>query len=76
MRNIRKSREVAGLSQFAVAKRTGIPRMRLSLAECGEIQLRPDELKSICEVLREEIQRQAARLKNALSDMTPAEVHS
>jgi transcriptional regulator with XRE-family HTH domain len=76
MENIRKSREVAGLSQFAVAKRTGIPRMRLSLAECGEIELRANELNLVRKILREEIERRASTLQTALSAFTPEEVHA
>jgi hypothetical protein len=41
--------------------------MRLSLAECGEIQLRPDEFQAVCEVLRTEIERRATELRKALS---------
>ena len=70
--DLRGAREVAGLSQFAVAKRSGIPRMRLSLAECGEIQLRLAEIESVREVLRNEMERRAAQLRNELSTMTSA----
>lgn len=68
--DMRKTREMAGLSQFTVAQRSGISRMRLSLAECGEIQLRQVELESIRKVLRAEIERRAAKLQTALSVMT------
>lgn len=65
--DLAEAREVAGLSQFSVALRSGVPRMRLSLAECRQIQLRPDEVQAIRQVLRKEMERRAAELRNALS---------
>jgi transcriptional regulator with XRE-family HTH domain len=74
--NLRDAREVAGISQFALAQRSGIPRMRLSLAECGEIQLRPAEIDAIRSVVRAEIEQRTAKLTNALSIMGTAGVNA
>jgi len=38
-----------------MARLTGISRTRLSLAENGEIRLRPEELEKIEQVLREQL---------------------
>jgi len=72
--DLKHQRTVAGLSQCAVAQRSGIPRMRLSLVECGEIELKPAEVEKIRKVLRTELERRAAKLQNALSTMTSTEV--
>lgn len=52
MDNLRKTRQVAGMSQFRAAKESGIPRMRLSLAETGQLQLQPAEKAALRSVLR------------------------
>lgn len=72
--NLKATRETAGISQFAAAQESGIPRMRLSLAECGQIQLTSDEEAALRKVLRRAIEQRTALLQNALSTMTPAEV--
>lgn len=52
MTDLRKTRVVAGISQFAAAKESGIPRMRLSLAETGQLKLQPKEKEALRSVLR------------------------
>lgn len=55
MMNLRDRRRLADLNQFQMARLTGISRTRLSLAENGEIRLRPEELEKIEQVLREQL---------------------
>ena len=43
--------------------------MRLSLFECGQTELHPDEELVLREVLRKAIEQQAATLQCALSEM-------
>lgn len=73
MKGLRAKRELAGLSQIALATRAGISRMRYQLAEAGELVLRPDEIKAVNRVLRHAIERRASDLNNALSEPLPAE---
>jgi DNA-binding XRE family transcriptional regulator len=43
----RRLREEVGATQIRIAKLAGIPRMRLSLAETGDVELTPDETAAI-----------------------------
>ena len=65
---LRAKRELAGLSQIALARRAGVSRMRLQLGEAGELVLRPDEIKAVNGALRDAIKRRASALKDALSE--------
>jgi len=67
MMNLRDRRRLADLNQFQVARLTGIPRTRLSLAENGDISLRPEEVSKIKEVLRENLATRARQIGNLLS---------
>ena len=69
--DLRTAREMSGLSQFTAAHKSGIPRMRLSLAECGQIDLRPEEQSALREVLREAIEQRTTVLRNVLSAIAP-----
>jgi transcriptional regulator with XRE-family HTH domain len=69
--DLKTAREMSGLSQFTAARKAGIPRMRLSLAECGQINLSPDEEIALRAVLRRAIEQRAAVLQNALSEIEP-----
>ena len=72
MRDIRQMRELVGLSQIALARRAGVSRMRLQLAEAGELELRPEENSA----LRKAVGDQAASLQRELSaqGLVPATV--
>lgn len=72
MERLREMRELAGLTQIGLARRAGVSRMRLQLAEAGEITLRQDESKAVNSVLRGVIERQAATLQNVLGTAKPA----
>lgn len=73
MKTLRKMREVSGLSQIALARRAGVSRMRLQLAESGEILLRPEEVEALNRTLRGVIENRAVILKNALAAAGQAE---
>jgi transcriptional regulator with XRE-family HTH domain len=45
--DVRQLRRAARMTQYELAERTGISRMRLSLAECGYISLTIAELSAI-----------------------------
>jgi transcriptional regulator with XRE-family HTH domain len=66
--NLRELRRMAGLTQWELAQRCGVSRMRLSLAECGQVELRPEEIVATRQVLLERIESRAAQLKGVLSD--------
>lgn len=66
MEELRVRRELANLSQIALAGRADVSRMRLQLAEAGEITLRPEEVDAVNRVLHNAIKRRAATLKKAL----------
>lgn len=76
MKTLRALRERARLTQFTVARKSGVSRMRLSLAECGRLRLRPEEEEAVRQAIREGIEEQTARLQHLLTckQSKPAEV--
>jgi transcriptional regulator with XRE-family HTH domain len=64
--NLRSVRKAAGVSQFFVAQESGVARMRLSLAETGQLTLRPEEQNAIVVVLRRALNGKSAELKELL----------
>jgi len=71
MENLRDMRELAGITQFSLSRRTGVSRMRLSLAECGEAELSETEKEKIANVLLAAIQLQHARTASVLAEALP-----
>ena len=61
--NLKELRRMANLTQFQLAQRCGVSRMRLSLAECEQLQLRPDEDRAVRNVLLHVIESRAAQLQ-------------
>lgn len=61
-KSIREMREMVGLKQIELAKRSGIDRSRLSIAENGHIQLREEELSAIQRVITSAAQQRAKQL--------------
>lgn len=45
--DVRQLRRAARITQYELAERTGISRMRLSLAECGYVSLTTAELNAV-----------------------------
>jgi transcriptional regulator with XRE-family HTH domain len=66
MTALRKRRERSGLTQYVVSRRAGVSRMRLSLAECGQLHLLPEEEAAVCRVIREAIEKHTAQLQRIL----------
>jgi transcriptional regulator with XRE-family HTH domain len=71
---LKQLRGMADLTQFQLAQRCGVSRMRLSLAECGQLQLRPDEDSAVRKVLLGVIESRAAQIERVLSSREPVAV--
>jgi len=65
--DLRQLRRMADLTQFDLARRSGVSRMRLSLAECGQVKLQTKEELSVRKVLLEQIESRADRLNQVLT---------
>jgi transcriptional regulator with XRE-family HTH domain len=68
MDDLKAARQIADLSQFHIARLTGISRTRLSLVENGDVQLKPEELSLIQEVLREHLAVRAKEIGSLLQE--------
>jgi predicted transcriptional regulator len=66
MKNLRKHRRDAGLSQHALGAACRIPRWRIAHSEVGIIELKPDEIARIRKVLLEVSQKKSSRVQAAL----------
>jgi len=51
-RDLKRLRELAGLSQYGLSNCCGIPRNRLSLFECGYCEMRDEDYEMAERVLR------------------------
>ncbi len=71
---LKELRRMADLTQFELAQQCGVSRMRLSLAECGQLQLNPDEGCAVRKVLLGVIESRAAQIKRVLSSREPVAV--
>ncbi len=69
---IKDLRKLADLTQFQLAQRSGVSRMKLSLAECGQLELRSEEETAVRKVLLDHIASRANQLKGVLSTKGPA----
>ena len=68
---LKRLREMAGLSQYELAKLSGIARNRLSLAECGYVELRDEEYGLAEHTLRDALIERQQHLRTALSGGWP-----
>jgi predicted transcriptional regulator len=66
--NLKKLRRDSMLTQHALAKKTGIPRVKICHAENGIVTLRPDEVALIRRVLLQVAQQKSARVLAALAE--------
>jgi transcriptional regulator with XRE-family HTH domain len=66
-KNLKELRKMASLTQFELAQRCSISRMRLSLAECEQIQLYPEELANVQKILLAAIEDRDVQLRGVLS---------
>jgi DNA-binding XRE family transcriptional regulator len=67
--DFRKVRRLAGCTQFQLANRTGISRVRLSLAETGQLRLRPEEKRAVLDLLLREVTRSLNELQKVRQAM-------
>jgi transcriptional regulator with XRE-family HTH domain len=68
MPNIRELREMADWTQARASKASGINRAKLSLAECGEIELSVEEDAAVRNVLLQAIRIRSERINAFLSE--------
>jgi transcriptional regulator with XRE-family HTH domain len=68
MKDLRELRELAGITQFALSRRSQVSRMRLSLAECEQIELNAKEAERITKILLAAIQLRHARIAMVLAN--------
>jgi transcriptional regulator with XRE-family HTH domain len=64
---LRRARVAADVTQFELAKKAGVERTRISLAENGHIVLRPEEYRAVMLALRGTIQCRVSELQDVLS---------
>jgi len=67
MKNLRKLRRDAGLSQHALGAACGLPRWRIAHCEIGIIELKPDEVARIRKALLSVSQKKSSRVLAALN---------
>jgi len=65
--NLRELRRMAGLTQWQLAQRCGVSRMRISLAECGQLELRQEEEAGVRSVLLDAIKGRESKIRSVLS---------
>jgi transcriptional regulator with XRE-family HTH domain len=65
--NLRELRRMAGLTQWQLAQRCGVSRMRVSLSECGQVELREEERSAIRSVLLEAIRNRESNIQSILA---------
>jgi transcriptional regulator with XRE-family HTH domain len=70
MKNLKILRTSSALTQLQFAQETRLSRMPISLAECNQIELRPDEAKVARSVLRKKIHLRITQLQDALATLT------
>lgn len=66
--DLQSLRKLSGLSQFSVAQHSGVSRMRVSLAELGQIPLQSDEEAAVRRVLLSAIRERRDRLDALLAN--------
>jgi predicted transcriptional regulator len=71
LQNLRILRCELGLTQITLARLSGVSRMRLQLAESGDLELRQEEIEAIRRTLKQRVKERADRLKS-LSSLRPA----
>jgi transcriptional regulator with XRE-family HTH domain len=70
MTNWVERRKKSGMSQFLCAQKSGISRMRLSLAETGQIALSPEEEAVVRQVLSEYMALKSREIALLMQDCT------
>jgi transcriptional regulator with XRE-family HTH domain len=68
MENLRSLRTIAGISQFTCARKSRVPRVRISLFESGQLELTTEEETRIHAVLLRVIEARRLQLELVLAD--------
>jgi hypothetical protein len=72
--SLKELRKLSGLTQFQLSQRCAkVSRMRLSLSECGQLTLHPEEQEELRAVLLEIIASRNAQLNRLLSSQEATE---
>jgi len=71
VKELRRLRVNAGLSQGLVAHKAGLDRSHLSLAECGYVTLTSNELEAIRRVILRAVEQRQSQLKALLENAEP-----
>ncbi len=66
---LKAMRELAGLTQIQLANYSGVSRMKLSLAECGQAELNPQERGEIQSVLEQSIRGRITFMNKLLANV-------
>jgi len=69
--DLKKLRGMADWTQTRTARASGVHRTKLSQAECGEIELSPEEDAAVRRVLLVAIRERAARMQSVLTNINP-----
>ena len=64
---LKELRKMADLTQFELARRCGVSRMKLSLVECGPVDLYPEESAGVHKALLEAIRNRDDQLHGVLA---------
>jgi transcriptional regulator with XRE-family HTH domain len=72
MSNLVERRKKSGMSQFLCAQRSGISRMRLSLAETGQVALSAEEEASVRQVISDYIALKSREIALLMQDQQHA----
>ena len=67
MNELKKFRQLLGLSQFRLCHEAGVPRQHLQLAEAGLRGLTPEQEHRVRKVLVAELRRQSVVIEQALA---------
>lgn len=72
--SFKEMRRLTGCTQVALANKTGISRVRLSLAETGQLRLKPEEKHKVLRILQREMERSSnalQKVRQALGSQCP-----
>lgn len=68
MQKLKRLRELAGLTQVDLAKRSGVDRARLSMAECGHVVLSSREKELVRSILLRALEGHSVKLRAELEE--------
>ncbi len=69
MAELKTLRKIAGLTQFQLSRRSGISRLRVSLSECGDLELTEEEKTSLQETLLRVLEERAVVISKVLDQV-------